>query len=980
MTAQQPSLSQGDGPGQEKPSARPRRCFLGWERPLAETVAAYLAPKPAPPCTDLSDCFVVVPTRQAGRRLQRALAARCAAAGSGLLPPRIETPAWFTDPARLGKKTALAAELACWLQLLRSLDRERFPTVFAGRSLPTGAPLAEARLFCRLRRLLAEAGYDCRRTAALVAADGAGEADLWRELARLEERYLALAAERGLVDEGRLSQELAAHPRLPGNVQRLVVAAVPDPVPFLPRILERLLATGLAVEVLVQAPGHLADAFDEWGRPRPEVWSQRPIDLSAAMIVPAGDPADQAARLATELGRMQVEPDDLGVCVADSDVTRPLLALFARAGLEAYDPAGRSLASHCLFLLLDTLRRLVEERSAEAAAAFLRHPDVLAYLAAGSLAAAGDGEACETGPSRNGNDAARAREENALLADLDTLFAQCLPASIDDLLRGGTRFPRLAPAWILVREVRSLAATDDPVAALEAFVERLFAGRRLDPLEPEDRLFLRAGRWLRALLDECRGPAAWGFGLADLLALMLDRAKEIRLYDPAEESDVEIEGWLEAPWLAAPYLVVAGMNEGRVPLAPAGHPWIGDSLASRLGLPSASRLFARDAFLLAALAAGRRRGRGRLVLGVGRWSAEREPLLPSRLLFLADDRTLVQRAARLFAAPPAEAALPARTLAFAYDLRGVPEPPPLARLTVSQVRDYLHCPFRYFLRHHCGMTAGPEPGLELDPGMFGSLAHQALRRMGQERSVWECGDAERIGRFLADCLDEVARRRFGGRPAVPVLWQLDVLRQRLAACGRVQAALAAEWEIVAVEQEVSCVIHGVRLEGRIDRIDRHRRTGAFRIIDYKIGDRPKKPADAHLASCGSQPARAYAVLTIGGKSKRWQDLQLPLYRLLAADIVGDAPVILAYWNVPKALTDVGVDEWQGFGDELFAAARLCVAGVLADVQARRFWPPSPRPPFDDFEELFYVLRAEGAGGREEEGEGFLLPPWLKVQE
>ncbi len=950
-----------------------RRCFLGWDRPLAAAVAAHLAPRPTPPCTDLSACLVVVPTRQAGRRLQDALAARCAAAGSGLLLPRIETPAWFTDPARMGRKAAPAAELACWLELLRTIDRQRFPVLFSGAMAPAGGLLAEARLFCRLRRLLAEAGYDCGRVAALVAAGGGGERDLWFELARLEELYLAMAAERGVVDTARIAMELACGPRIAGGVGRVVVAAVPDPLPLLPRVLERLAASGLAVEILVQAPERLADDFDLWGRPLPEVWGQRAIDLSGARIVVGRDPADQAARLVAELGRLQADVARLGVCVADSDVARPLVALFSDAGLLAHDPAGRPLASHPLFLLLDAIRRLLEEGSAEAAAAFLRHPDVLACLAGHGAAPGTDGG--------DGGEASRAGREEALLADLDALFAQCLPADVSGLLRGCGRFPRLAPAAALVREVSRLAAAEDPVAGIEGLLGHLFAGRWLDPSDPDDQEFQRAGRWLRLLLGECRGPAAWGVGPGGILSLVCERAREIRLYDPAGEADVDVEGWLEAPWLAAPCLVVAGMNEGRVPLPPAGHPWITDSLASRLGLPSASRLLARDAFLLAALAAGRRDAPGRLLLGLGRWSAEQEPLLPSRLLFLADDPDLVQRAERLFAVPPATPP-PPPTLAFACDLRRVPEPPPLTRLTVSQVRDYLHCPFRYFLRHCCGMAAGPEGGEEMDAATFASLAHQALRCLGREPAVWRCGDGERIGRFLADCLHGLARQRFGSRPAVPVLWQLEVLRQRLAACGRVQAGLAAEWEIVAVEQEVSRVVDGVRIEGRIDRIDRHRRTGAFRIIDYKVGDQAKDPCSSHLASPGSHPVPAFALVTASGKERRWLDLQLPLYRMLAAGIVGDAPVVLAYWNVPKPLTEVGIREWDTFDDGLLIAARRCLDGVIAGVRGRRFWPPAVRPAYDEFAGLFRVLQeafpAPGQEGGEGGERGFCLPPWLEA--
>jgi len=739
-----------------------------------------------------------------------------------------------------------------------------------------------------------------------------------------------------------LAVELADAPRLPTGVRRLVVAAVSDPIAILPRILERL---PVPVDILVHAPAHLADAFDQWGRPRVEVWRQRPLPLDDDAIVVGADPSDQAQRIMAELGRADPSIAQTAICIADAEVSRPLISLLAEAGVTAYDPAGTSLARHPLFVLLDRLRRLVVDGDAEAATAVIRHPDLLAALE-------GDREIALS-PAR-------------VLAALDATLARAVPATFDDLCRAAAGVADLAPACALLQSLHRQATTRDPLAALDTILETIFAHRRLDPDDPDDALFMQAARRLRTLIAECRPLADWGMGFGEIVGFLLERARSVRLYAPGEGADLELEGWLEAPWVEVPFLVVAGMNEGRVPAPAAVHPYVPDGLAASLGLPHADRLLARDAFLLAGLAAARRAG-GRLVLTLGRWSAAGDPLLPSRLFFLADDEDLAGRAERLFAPViPAGTGAPP-SLAFAYDLRRKPPPPPPARLSVVAIRDYLRCPFRYFLRHHCNMVRSEPLVDEIDPATFGALAHGALHAMGRDAAIWACGDAGRIRRFFEDWLAREARRRFGPRPTTTVAWQLEALGRRLAACARYQAELAADWQIVAVEEKVEMEVDGVCIQGRIDRIDRHRRTGVYRIIDYKTGDTAQDPAAAHLATPGPPPRRDYTLVQVGGRTKRWVDLQLPLYRLLAADLVGDAPVELAYWVMPKALSDTGILVWDDFGADLLNAARLCLAGVIAELTARIFWPPAPKVEYDEFEDLFLGEAADC----------FLLPDWMK---
>ncbi len=117
-----------------------KRHFLGWDQPVSVKVADYLLAGRAGRAFDLSDMLVLVPTRQAGRRLRQLLIRRCAARGAGLFPPRIESPAFLVEPVpQRGQRIATATEeLCCWIRVLRQADLSRHADPFPFAPGPEG--------------------------------------------------------------------------------------------------------------------------------------------------------------------------------------------------------------------------------------------------------------------------------------------------------------------------------------------------------------------------------------------------------------------------------------------------------------------------------------------------------------------------------------------------------------------------------------------------------------------------------------------------------------------------------------------------------------------------------------------------------------------------------------------------------------------------------------------------------------------------
>ena len=117
----------------------------------------------------------------------------------------------------------------------------------------------------------------------------------------------------------------------------------------------------------------------------------------------------------------------------------------------------------------------------------------------------------------------------------------------------------------------------------------------------------------------------------------------------------------------------------------------------------------------------------------------------------------------------------------------------------------------------------------------------------------------------------------------------------------------------------------MEIRGRIDRIDRHVDSGKWAILDYKSGDRKQDPNRVHR------------------RRGEWVDLQLPLYRHVAAPLgvssdVGSGDVELGYIVLPKDTKQVGevIGEW---GEQDLLQADDVAKSVITAVREERFWPP-----------------------------------------
>jgi ATP-dependent helicase/nuclease subunit B len=921
----------------------PLRHFLPWDRPLLPQAAGWLARgwTGAGPL-DLGDTLVVVPTRQSGRRLREALAAQAAAHGQAVFPPHVLAPETLIAPGpAAGTASRLESRLA-WTEVFRGLELEDFRDVFPvdppARNFAWALRLAQE--FARLQGSLAEAGLQLADVPATAGADFS-ETERWRQIAALEQVHADQLAVRGLRDAQAAKIERARAPVLPEGVRRIVVLATPDPLPLAVQALAAHART-VPVEVIVFAPATEAAAFDAWGRPLADRWTQRELELPEfeQRVQLCADPATQAERVVA-VARAYGEPEGvLGVGVADAEVLPWLETGLRHAGLTGFNPEGRPRHGDGLDQLLTALAALAREDSFATVEALARCPDFLEFLRAG-----GGG----------GFSAAQ------FLADLDQLHAAHLPPDLAAARRHAPDNTGLAALAALRVRLTMGAFPDNAATALGA----IFAARRFDLVRPGDALAAEAAEAWTEVMREVRAAAAKFDGVTD--AEWWDVA--LRVYGESTRTDdkpagaVELQGWLELLWEDAPHLVVAGLNDGSVPDAVVGDPFLPEALRGRLGLKTNAARFARDAYLLQALAACRVHG-GRLDLLLGKTSAAGDPLRPSRLLLRCGDAELPRRIEFLFGAVDSARAMPAWRRAWQL------QPPRRAaptRVAVTALRAWLQCPLRFYFSRVLRMESVDPAKSELDALDFGILCHAALEAMGREPALRDCTDAKVLREFLLHALEAEAARRFGAELALPLIVQLESARQRLSRAAEVQAQTRADgWVIEGVERKFELEVGGLMVIGKIDRIDRHERTGAVRVLDYKTSDQPAQPEEAHLrAARRDETAPEFARLPSGDERKQvWRDLQLPLYlRAIAAEFPGATEG--GYFNLPKAATETGIARWDGYTPVLAESAWRCAEGVAAAIRRGEFWPPNEnvRPDYDEFAALFHHGVAESVDCR-----------------
>ncbi len=910
---------------------------IPWTQPLLPQLAAWLCAGQVSAPWDLSDVAVVVPTRQAGRRLRAVLAERAREIGTGILAPHIATPEWIEAVVAADGGPSHPDQLAAWGEVLKALDLDEVRAL-----VPVDPPrrdgawaLGFAEQLARLKTELNRALIDFHGVATRTSGTDY-EPERWASLALIEDRWRARLAERSFEDPFlRLARVVDEVPP-PPDIRRIVVAAVPDLSPVAERILARW-SDGLPVQVVVHGAPELS-LHDAWGRPATDS-PRRPLKLDGprCAIRSLKDPAELARRVAGLAEAYTRAPSSLSITLADPNLVSTVAAEFEARGLGHHDPAGRPLARSAIAATVRTLAGLAGEDGLGAAHLLARNPAFCAY-ASGRVG-------WFQGPVE-------------FSVQLDALAVARLPsglgAAIEAARAEGRDGLRQVLEWFSAAAARF--RREPFFRTLSDLVAEVHADARVDAGALEEAEAAAAlARELASLASvEARHASLPGDFWPALLGRLLN---SLRLYPARPDEAWDLQGWMEIAFDPAPHLVVGGFNEGSVPETTQGDPFMPETLRRHLGLESNDRRQARDRLLLEAAVRSRSES-GRVDILVPKLGGGGDPLQPSRLLFACSDEELIATARYLFEPLPPPEAKPPRVIP--WRLKALPATLPQS-LSASAIRAYLDCPYRYYLEY--GLRARPldTEKRDLDPTDFGTLCHAAFEAMAKDSVMREVEDEAMLAEFLVSQLNAAAAERFGRLGSFAVKLQLEAAAARLRAAATVEAAQRAEgWRTVETERSWSLEIGGFRFGGVIDRIDRHA-DGRIRVLDYKTADKAKSPRDTHWATVpvAADHVLPEARLEVEGRARRWTDLQLPLYVLATRVMTGVEPAA-GYFILPKTKEETEVRIWEELGADRLREAESCAVAVARAIAAGRFWPPAPRRTWDEAYEALFPEGIESA--------------------
>lgn len=935
----------------------PERVFLGWDRPFLGPLTEWLLGRR----DELPGMVVVVPTAQAGRRLREALAE---AAGS-LLAPKVVTPDHFFRPA--AEEVAMPVEARyAWIEVLRAMSQRDAPALFpvepVERSFAWAAGVA--RELEKVRNALAEGGRFFAD-----AVERSPERERWLDLIEVERRVQARFAHWKLDDPLRAKVKSAAEFSLPPETTGLVIAGVPDPVPLALEVWKRL---AVPVHVLVHAPASEEGFFDDWGRPG-NAWIKRAVPVSQDRVHVIAGPAEVAAKAVACCSRFASDEVALGLC--DPAFGPALETAFAEAGWPAWNPEGR-MAGRPMLLMLENLAALTRRGDRwEAAAAILRNPllaeihgrkgihDALKALDDIEVSHLPDSlgrvrELCDR--KRQVGSDAHARPERSPVADIPGASTDDLP-DLQSFSEGGGGSSSPCPDEGLEKLAAMLdwcAAWRDRFApgrsaeALEAWVAEMEAKSVDDGAD---------GQLLVALRESClplrRLESRGLLGTpGEALELVLSSLDSLRSTAGREDAVIDLSGWLELSHAPGRRMILAGLHEGCVPDGNLDDAFLPDSVRKALDLRDAENRHARDAYLFHAFAASRE-----LDVIVAKVDAAGEPRRPSRLLLAAEGVELAQRVKALSGSPAGTSQRLASWSrgGWMLELAG-----PLKhyldgerKLSPSAIRDYLHCPFRFYLKRVLKWERHDAAKMEMDALDFGNLCHQALEQMGLDERMKATTDALELRDFLWARMD-AGLARFGSNLSLPLLVQREAARSRMERFAELEVGQRLEgWQTKHVElqvgKELPWAIDGQPVSMQIDRVDFHPRHG-WRVLDYKTSAKADEPKKAHLRRY-SEKRRTFGATMPGSRGGEdvWKNVQVPLYAAFMKEWLGlDAPPAIGYVNLPATLNDVGFAMWDDFTDDRMACALEWSRGVIAALREGVHWPPvelsGKEAGYDDF--------------------------------
>lgn len=389
-----------------------------------------------------------------------------------------------------------------------------------------------------------------------------------------------------------------------------------------------------------------------------------------------------------------------------------------------------------------------------------------------------------------------------------------------------------------------------------------------------------AGQQLLRSLDAWRQELAedggrYGFGeWRRWLAQQLDT----RTYrDSGIDSPVRFTHLAATRWRAFDAVLLLGCDADRLPGVTDGGRWFNDAVRAALNLPTRSFLAGRQRDDLLGLLA-----MNDCVLVT--WQKDRngeEGLLSPYLQMLRDQfeaqgHDLSEKELQgLLAAEDAHAVELPRAVQPAPSMEEAAVP---ASISISAYNSLVACPYQFHARHVLRLNELDEVQEAIEKRDYGDLVHKILQRFHEHYPLV----SERPRDEMESALRRISEETFAGLTEQDFAARAWLARwlQSLSAYLEWQAENEAQgWRHAGSERAFELQLDGVRLRGRIDRIDA--KEGERRVLDYKtqgdqmLRNKLKEPGEDVQLACYAHAEGASEAAFVSLESGRVKSIEPP---------------------------------------------------------------------------------------------------------
>ncbi len=914
------------------------RQFIDWNQQPLPAAAEWLGSHHAAHgVLEMADVIIVVPTARSSRRLRELILDYAARNDLVYTPPQVTTIGTFPELLYVPQRP-LASPLTQTLAWVSALKKT--PEV-AIREFTQLVPQKDDSVgWQTLAKVLSKWHIELagnQKTFKDVLEAGAKtvffqEKQRWQTLADIQRKYLDVLNQENLWDRQTARLLAIQHEECRIDKQVYLVGTV-DLNLTSRAMLEQV---GNCVTPVVFSASDHHEFFDELGCLLIEPWENYEIPVEDNHFSVGDQPQDQAKLVANFLQDLdgQYGVDQISIGAPDPRLISSISRSLMGCGVKTYDVGGSSISHSRAFVMIELVAAWIDGFRFESFAEMVRHPDIYAWV---TEKVASDLWLGELNQYQN----------NRL-----PFFFSTDPKSVfldDNDRRGKPQYENLKKVWATLSELVTPLVTGDK-KLLEEWSEpwrevmaTVYQNTAVNREDPENRRTIRACKAIiQAFIEiEESGPLMKSpVSSSEAAAWAMDLCSDQFVADPAIPDAISVVGWLDSALEDTPVSVITSVNEGFLPSSENSSLFLPNSIRSELDLVDNRRRYVRDAYSLSLILASRER----VLLTVGRRDGEGQPQLPSRLLLTGDQQQTSRRALTLFDHGEDTSQWiygQAKSRPSVQQFK-IPDPRDFSktvnRMRVTDFKQYIACPYRFYLNRVLNLTSLSDVQFELDGGQFGSLLHDVVENFGRSKTL-NSTNVQDIEAYLLDTLDRIAGARYGSRTLPTVFIQLEQARTRLRAFAKWQVEHRRDgYEIIAVEKEKTQCEFQIGGEpfivsGQIDRIDLNHQKKTIGLYDYKTGDKAEAPKQMHQDRSGN-----------------WKDLQLPLYRhllgsfKLPANYQIETGIIL----VTKDINEVRLRTAEWSAAELEDADQTAIE-IMEQVREGVFWPPAEnKSSWDDF--------------------------------